>query len=142
VGIGIQTGYIVWIHGPFKAGFTDIQIFRSKIKVKLLKAGERAKADDGYAGEPAACDLPQRMLCSSPAQRKQRDVARSHHETYNKRFKQFQVLKQVFRNDFSRHKDVFTAIAVVTQISITNGNPLFQVDYKTKNAASFYKSLI
>ena len=137
VGIGIQTGYIVWIHGPFKAGYTDIQIFRSKIKVKLLKAGERAEADDGYAGEPAACDLPKEMLCGSPAQRKRKAVVRSRHETCNKRFKQFQILKQVFRNDIGRHKDVFTAIAVITQISFTNGNPLFQVDYKTKKATRF-----
>jgi len=88
VGIGIQTGYIVWVHGP--------------------------------------------------AQRKQKAVVRCRHETCNKQFKQFQILKQVFRHEIRRHKDVLTAIAVITQISITTGNPLFQVDYKTKKAASFY----
>jgi len=132
VGIGIQTGYIVWIHGPFKACFTDIKIFRSKMKGKLIKAGKRAEADDGYAGEPGACDLPKEMLCGSPAQMKQKAFVRSRHETCNKRFKQFQILKQVFRHEIRRHKGVFTAIAVITQISITTGSPLFQVDYKTK----------
>jgi len=134
VGIGIQTGFIVWIHGPFKCGFPDILIFRSAIKGKLLKAKERAEVDDGYAGEPAVADLPKEMLCGSPRQRKRKGIVRSRHETCNKRFKQFGALKQVFRHDIKRHKDVFTAIAVITQITIENGNPLFQVvDYKTKS---------
>lgn len=132
VGIAIQTGWIVWIHGPFKAGVPDINIFRSKILKKLKEANERAETDDGYAGEPSACDLPKEMLMGSPGQYKRKALVRSRHETCNKRFKQFGCLKSVFRHDLRHHKNVFTAIAVLTQLSIVNGNPLFQVEYKTK----------
>ena len=48
----IQTGYIVWINGPFKPGnYNDIAIFRKGLKQKLEKAGEKAEADMGYKGE-------------------------------------------------------------------------------------------
>jgi len=82
-----------------------------------LKAKEQVDVDDG-----------------SPRQRKRKGIVRSRHETCNKWFKQFGALKQVFRHSIKRHKDVFTAIAMIMQITIENGNLLFQVvDYKTKS---------
>jgi len=117
-GIGIQTDFIVWVHGPSKYGFPDILIFCSAIKGKLLKAKEQAEVDDGYAGELAVADLPKEMLCGSPRQRKRKGIVWSRHETCNKRFKQFGALKQAFRHTISRYKDVPTTISVITQITI------------------------
>ena len=53
---------------------------------------------------------------------------RNRHETVNRRFKQFQVLKQMFRHDIVLHQSVFIAVAVLTQISIENGDELFEID--------------
>jgi hypothetical protein len=47
VAVCIQTGHIVWIHGPFPAGsWNDLKIFQMKMKA-LLKPGERVEADGG-----------------------------------------------------------------------------------------------
>lgn len=39
------------------------------------------------------------------------------------------ALKQVQRQKFDRHGDVFREVAVITQLSIKNGQPLFQCGY-------------
>ena len=56
-------------------------------------------------------------------------VVRHRHETINKRFKQFGVLKQIYRHDIRDHGNMFRCIAVVTNLSIQNGEPLFDVEY-------------
>ena len=38
-------------------------------------------------------------------------------------------MKGVFRHDINLHHIAFAAVAVVTQVAISNGEPLFQVDY-------------
>ena len=38
-------------------------------------------------------------------------------------------MKRVFRHDINLHHIAFAAVAVVTQDAISNGEPLFQVDY-------------
>jgi hypothetical protein len=43
--------------------------------------------------------------------------------------KQWEILKQVYRHAFTKHGYVFLAIAVIVQIAIENGEPLFNVDY-------------
>lgn len=51
------------------------------------------------------------------------------HETVNKRFKQWAILEQPFRHDVINHRDVFSAVVVITQLAIENGEPLFDVHY-------------
>lgn len=51
------------------------------------------------------------------------------HETINRRFKQFGVLKKVYRHDIRDHGKMFRSVAVVIQLCIQNGEPLFDVDY-------------
>jgi len=135
VGIAIQTGWIVWINGPFKAGsWHDIEVFRAGLKPKLQNEnkGERVEADSGYIGEPRFIDVPIDMVGRDRAQKRRKDLVRSRHETCNKRFKQFKCLKETFRHPIEKHADVFYAIAVITQLAIENGYPLFQVDYRTR----------
>ena len=43
--------------------------------------------------------------------------------------KQCQILKGVLRHDINLHHIAFAAVAVVTQVAISNGEHLFQVDY-------------
>ena len=45
------------------------------------------------------------------------------------RLKQWEILKQVYRHDITKHGYVLRAVAVVVQVAIENGEPLFQVDY-------------
>ncbi len=62
VAVSIQCGDIVWINGPFPAGaWPDLNVFRHSLKAKLIRAGERCEADDGYKGEPGTVDLPKQM---------------------------------------------------------------------------------
>jgi hypothetical protein len=40
------------------------------------------------------------------------------------------ILSQVYRHDITRHGEVFRVVAIITQLAIENGSPLFQVDYE------------
>ena len=54
---------------------------------------------------------------------------RAHHETLNGRLKNWGILSQVFRHRITMHGDVFRACAVVTQLTVKNSEPLFEVEY-------------
>ena len=48
IGVCIQTGWIVWVNGPYPAGqWPDLRIARGSLN-QLLDAGERFIADGGY----------------------------------------------------------------------------------------------
>ncbi len=135
VAISIQSGDIVWIHGPFPCGkFPDLTIFRMGLKRMLQPTGERAEADGGYRGEPLTIELPDESCFSGPAQKQLKKKVRSRHETVNARFKRFKILNEKFRHEVKKHKAVFNAIAVITQLEIESGlKPLFHVrGYKTE----------
>lgn len=119
---------MVWINGPFPCGaYPDINIFHLGLKQLLLRSKEKAQADLGYRGEPRTIILPNefdfRLI------RKLKADVQARHETVNRRLKQFNALGQVFRHDLSKHKAVFDACAVLTQIGIVSGEPLYQVQY-------------
>jgi hypothetical protein len=54
---------------------------------------------------------------------------RAHHEMLNGRLKNWGILSQVFRHHIMMHGDVFQGCAVVTQLTILDGEPLFEVEY-------------
>ena len=56
-------------------------------------------------------------------------VVRGRHETVNGRFKCSNILSRTFRHDRRLHGSVFRAVAVLTQLAIENGEPLFEVVY-------------
>jgi len=128
VGVCIASGDIVHINGPFPCGaFPDISIFRLGLKQKLLRAKEKAQADLGYRGEYGTLIVPNEF--DSKAIKRLKADVRARHETVNKRFKQFGALSRVFRHDLDKHQSVFDAVAVLTQLSIRNGEPLYEVQY-------------
>ena len=55
---------------------------------------------------------------------------RARHETLNGQLKNWGILSQVFCHHITMHGDVFRACAVVTQLTIENGEPLFEVEYE------------
>jgi hypothetical protein len=47
----------------------------------------------------------------------------------NGRLKAWGILGNVYRHDIREHGAVFFACAVITQLAVANGEPLFQVEY-------------
>jgi DDE superfamily endonuclease len=127
VAVCIQTGDIVWINGPFACGrWPDIKIFRLQLR-DLLSPGEMVEADRGYRGEPTKIRTPDEFV--SLTDRKAKSRARARHETVNKRLKQWGSLKQRFRHDLGKHKLVFAAVAVCTQLCFEMGEQPFPCNY-------------
>jgi len=85
------------------------------------------EADAGYRGEPTKIRTPSDYL--SAEDKTNKSNARARHETVNRRLKQWGCLKKVYRHDLSKHRTVFTAVAVLTQLAIESGEVLYGVDY-------------
>ena len=125
VALCIQTGDICWTNGPFPCGaWPDISIFRKDLKGKL-KRGEKVEADFGYRGEKSCIRTPADHG-NNERRMKMKSRVRARQEHVNKRFKQFNCLKQVWRHQRSDHQDAFQAVVVVTQLVMSNGKPLWQ----------------
>lgn len=125
IGLNIQTGDIVWTNGPFACGFySDRKIAKEEGFEYSLSDGERYIADAGYRGGRAETPNGQ----NNNKQWMQSKV-RARHETLNGRLKQFGILVQIFRHHRSKHRVVFMAIANLTQITIREESPLYQVNY-------------
>lgn len=124
VAVSIQSGDIVWYHGPFPCGrMPDIRIYRLSLK-NMLGPGEKVVADRGYDGDPTA--VTPNSITSSSVQRGM-SIARARQETVNRRFKQFKILQETYRHSREKHGDVFATIVCLTQLEIENGHPLFSV---------------
>jgi hypothetical protein len=138
VAVAIVSGELVWINGPYEPGiWNDLAIFRNALLTEL-EEGERVEADDGYRGDspryvkcPASIGNHEEMNTSAA-------FVRRRHETINKRFKQWGILKQVYRGDLSKHGTAFRVCAIITQLAIENGEPLFQVDYEDPDFDNLY----
>jgi hypothetical protein len=138
VAVCILTGELVWINGPYKPGiWNDIAIFRNAL-LSELDDGERVEADDGYRGESPKFVKCPAFIGSHQAMESAAAYVRRRHETINKRFKQWGVLKQVFRGDTRTHGKYFRFVAIVTQLAIESGEPLFQVDYEDPDFDNLY----
>lgn len=126
VGVAIHTGWLVWIHGSFPCGeWPDLRIAHDAL-IYCLDPGELYVADAGY-GDGNQYSLTPNGLHNFDQW--QMATVRARHETVNKRFKQWGALKRVFRHDLQLHSNVFRAIANITQLSIRNGEPLFDVEF-------------
>jgi hypothetical protein len=88
-----------------------------------------AVADSGYRGEFRSIKTPDKVHFRSGLEFYDAAVARARHETVNARFKNNQVLVKRFRHSLAFHSACFRAVAVVSQLIIENGEPLFDVQY-------------
>jgi len=127
LGVDILAGNLVWIQGPYPASkYTDIKIF-NKVLRNFFEPGEGVEADEGYRGHPNKIKCPGND--TNPAEnRGMQGRARARHETLNGQLKNWGILSQVFCHHITMHGDVFRACAVVTQLTIENGEPLFEVE--------------
>ena len=125
IGLCMLTGEIVWLNGPYECGmWNDIQIFRDSL-LSHLEEGELVEADDGYVGAaPAHVKCPASFVNPEETLYMQQRI-RNRQETVNKRLKNWGILKQVYRHEFSRHGEYTRACLVVTHLSIKNSGPIF-----------------
>ncbi len=128
LGVDILAGNLMWIQGPYPAGkYTYIKIF-SKVLRNFLEPGERVEADEGYRGHPNKIKCPGND--ANPAEnRGLQGRVRARHETLNGWLKNWGILSQVFRHHIMMHGKVFRACEVVTQLTVENGELLFEVEY-------------
>jgi hypothetical protein len=127
VGLCIQTGWIVWLNGPYPCGsHPDLKIARLGV-FRLLAIGEMVLADGGYRDGGVFAETP---TGHNNNDQKMKKLARARHETVNKRLKQFNILANVYRCSLDDHGYIFRAITIITQIAIQTEEPLFSMHYK------------
>jgi hypothetical protein len=128
--VDILTGNLVWIQGPYPAGkYIDIKIF-NKVLRNFLEPGERVEADEeGYRGHPDKIKCPGNDANPAENRAMQGRAVRARHKTLNGRLKNWGILSQVFCHHVMMHGDVFRVCVVVTQLTIQDGEPLFEVEY-------------
>ena len=85
------------------------------------------EADEGYHGHVDKVKVPDNDMLSKKSEMQGR--VRERHETLNRRLKNWGILGQVFRHNVLLHGMGFHACAVLTQLTIENGEPLFEVEY-------------
>jgi hypothetical protein len=125
IAVCIQTGWIVWINGPFPCGTPDLCIARSAL-IFELDDNEKYLADGGYKDGNQFSVTP---TGNHTGIDRMKSLARARHECINSLFKKYGILERRFRHHHNLHGRVFTAIANIIQLTIMNQGPTFQVDY-------------
>ena len=129
IGICIQTGWIVWVHGPFAPGeWPDLNIALDSV-VWMLEGDERIVADGGYPGYPMFFDTPHEGGFDNEYQSTRKTLVRARHECINRRLKCWQILKQVYRHDIHEHGTHFRAVANLEQLNLMEMGTQWHVNY-------------
>ncbi len=97
----------------------------------FLEQGKQVEADEGYRGHSDKIKCPGSDANSAENQGIQGRV-RARHKMLNGWLKIWGILSQVFHHHIMMHGNVFRACAVATQLTIQDGEPLFEVEYKDK----------
>lgn len=116
LGLSVAVGEIVCASGGLPCGeWPDLKIAQD-LYCNFAR-NEITLADKGYR--------LQRYFKQPSNAKEKRILAR--HETLNGRLKEFSILSVRFRNALKKHPMVFHAIVNVTQLSIENGEQLFDL---------------
>ena len=128
--VSLKRGDIVFIDGPYLCGeYTDAIIFESSL-IPELGPYERVEADSGYSKfDPEYAKTPSNAHLRNEDSNELANTARARQETINKRLKQWGCLSQVYRHELEFHTELLRAVAVMTQLSIDNGEKLFELNY-------------
>ena len=126
IGVCIQTGDIVWVNGPFKAGKHDVTIFREDGLKDALCDDEGVECDAVYNGEN---QLKNPKVAQSEDARQQKSKVRGRGEGVNGRLKVFRILDDTFRHQRSKHAWAFMAAAVIVQLGFDIHGPMYKVEY-------------
>jgi len=129
IAICIQTGWIVWINGPYPCGhWPDLDISRDGLNQALLP-WEKFVADGTYKDEYGYSYTPTGY---NTREQHMKAVARARHETINGVFKKFGALKDEWRHHRTKHGIAFSAIANIVQAQIQCEPTSFKVQYKDR----------
>ena len=116
---------VAWVNGPFKAGESDLTVFRWNEGLKSkIPPGKLLIADKGYIGDnqlSTSNDFDSDELKLF----KRRSGARQ--ENFNAQIKEFRVLAECFRSSCDRHVIVFDAVCVIVKFSMENSRPLTEI---------------
>jgi hypothetical protein len=100
VAISIYSGDIVWIYGPHEGSKHDYRIFKEML-MKMLEADEMVETDAGYGvvrkGVGNDGIIRSKNDYMSKEERSEKSDQRARHETVNRRFKSWGILKQQFQ---------------------------------------------
>jgi hypothetical protein len=125
----ILAGNLAWIQGPYPAGkYTNINNFNIVLR-HFLEPGKRVKANKGYRRHADKIKSPGNYV-NLGEKRAMQGRVRTHHKMLNERLKNWGILSQIFCHHISMHSDVFWACAMLKQLTVKNGEPLFEVEYK------------
>ena len=132
IGLNIFLVDMCWANCSYEAGrWNNINISRNSL-ISRLGMGERVEVevDDGYIGEyPQYIKRPKEFVNPEETRFMQQRI-QNRQETASKRLKQFEILKQRYIYDISKHSDVLRACAVLTQVSLDGGDKLFSCAYR------------
>ena len=97
----------------------------------FLEPGELVEADEGYRGHPDKIKCP--VDDSNPAENQVMQMqgrVRAHRKMLNGWLKTWGTLSWVFHHRITMNGNVFRACVVVTQLTVENGELLFEVEYE------------
>ncbi len=128
LGVNILARNLVWVEGPYPAGmWPDLKIFNN-ILVHCLEPGECVEANNGYMGHPEKVKCPHND-CNLAENLRMQGAARSRHETFNGCLKNWGILEKNTAMTSQHMKQLFYTCAMITQLSVVNREPLFNVEY-------------
>ena len=83
--------------------------------------------------------MSQRPRCLESCEREKREKPElcARHETLDRRFKQWGILKQQFQNGKEEHQSAFCATAVMTQMDVNSGNVSFDCQPRMRKQEAF-----
>jgi DDE superfamily endonuclease len=126
LGISIAYSRLVWMNGPFKAGTSDVKIFRDRgLKEKLISIKKKAIGDRGYNGHTNEVSTYNAHDCRGVRKFKSRALKR--HENFNGMTKRFKCLSGRFRHGVDQFETCFEAVCVICQYQIEDDMPLYDV---------------
>lgn len=97
---------------------------------KCLEEFERVEADKGYVGEcPAKARTPHPLYTHDKEVIRMKNNVAGRHETVNGRVKNFATMIGLFRNSVHMHSSCFRSVVIIVQLSIENGDNLFDTKY-------------
>lgn len=112
---------------PLVRDWVDVNIFCKSLKT-WMDPFECVETDDGYI-----CDKPAKVIClkcvACTQERKMMPIVKQRQETGNKRLKQCSILVQFYRHDIVDQRNIYAAIPGITQLAISNGEPVLSVEY-------------
>jgi hypothetical protein len=110
IAICIQTGWIVWINGPFPCGTPDLCIARNAL-IFELDQDKMYLTDGGYNDGNQFSVMPSGNHTELD---RMKSVARARHEAVNSLFKNYGILECHYRHCRSLHGWVFQPLLILS----------------------------